>query len=128
MDWLEYLNWDKNQINDIRYIAYSYLTEGKYDIALGFFEALTVLDPDNAYDLQALGAIYLQTNKNKDALNCLNMALKLQPNHQPSLMNKALALISLGKKKESGNILKILQNTEDKKIANKATALLASLT
>ena len=125
--WKNYLKWSEKQINDVRYLACSYLYEGKYDVAISFFEALTVVDPNNIYDLEALGALYLEINNNKEALNYLNKALNLKPKDPTILLNKATALLSLGYKKEGKEILAILQHVKNTKIMNKATAMLASL-
>ena len=56
--WMERLGWTEEHIEDLRYTGYSYVRQGKYDIALAFFEALAVLEPESAYDAQMLGAIY----------------------------------------------------------------------
>lgn len=43
MNWLEILGWGQTEIEDLRYVAYSYIQQGIYDVALTFFDALTVL-------------------------------------------------------------------------------------
>ena len=60
VNWLELLGWGKGEVEDLRFIGYSYIKQGHYQTALTFFEALVVLNPDNAYDLQTLGALHLQ--------------------------------------------------------------------
>src|ERR1700722_12917923 len=62
INWKKELNWNEDQLDDLRFMAYAYIRQGKYDIALPIFEALSVIDSDNAYDAQTLGAIYLQLN------------------------------------------------------------------
>jgi regulator of sirC expression with transglutaminase-like and TPR domain len=68
INWLEKLGWKEEHIEDLRYTGYSYIRQGKYDIALPFFEALTILDPESVYDAQTLGAIYLEINEPAKAL------------------------------------------------------------
>ena len=46
INWRDKLGWDEDQLEDLRFAGYAYLRQGKYDIALAFFEALTVLDPE----------------------------------------------------------------------------------
>ena len=68
INWLKELGWTEDHLDEIRNAGYSYIRQGKYDIALPFFEALVILNPDSAYDAQALGALYLQTNQPEQAI------------------------------------------------------------
>jgi tetratricopeptide (TPR) repeat protein len=124
MDFLEILGWGEEQINDLRYVGYQYLKQGKYDIAIKFFEALTVLDPENLYDLQTLGALYLEIGKNVEALNYLDRSLKIKPNHFPSLLNRTKALFGLGYKKQGLALAQTLKTCPDKNISSQAEALI----
>ena len=45
INWLEELEWGEDQIEELRIAGYAYLRQGKYDIALKFFKALVILDP-----------------------------------------------------------------------------------
>ncbi len=84
VDWLSILGWNKDELEDLRFVGYSYIKQGKYDIAITFFEALTILSPDSVYDLQTLGALYLQKGNNLMALNYIEKAIKLDaypPSH-----------------------------------------------
>lgn len=120
------LGWGDEQIEDLRFVAYSYLKQGLYDEALTFFEALTILSPDNAYDLQTLGAIYLHQGKALLSLNFLDRALKIDPTHYPSLLNRAKALFLLGYKKQGIAQAHALESCRDAKINSAARALLMS--
>ena len=122
-NWLEILGWNPEQIDDIRYVGYSYIKEGKYDIALTFFEALIVLNPQSAYDLQTLGALYLQMGNNLSALDLLERAIKVDKNHAPTLLNRAKALFLLGYKKQGQDQLMSLLQHPFKEIAEQAKAL-----
>lgn len=122
--WLEVLGWGKEQIEDLRFVGYSYLRQGKYDLALTFFEALVVLDPISAYDLQTLGALYLQMGNNLMALNFLERALKVDPNHLPTLLNRVKALFALGYKRQAMTQAKTLETSSESQIANQASALI----
>jgi tetratricopeptide (TPR) repeat protein len=124
INWLEVLNWTDEQVEDLRMTGYAYIRQGKYDIALPFFEALNALDPESAYDAQTLGAIYLQSNEPEKALKCFDKALKLEADHAPTLLNLTKALFMLGKKEEGLKLAEILQNEEDPYIANTAKALI----
>lgn len=124
INWLNELKWTSEHLEDLRYTGYAYLRQGKYDIAVNFFEALTVLDPDNAYDSQTLGALFLQIGEPKKALKWLDHALKIEGDHGPTLLNLCKALFMLGKKEEGLKLANILKNEQSVAIANVASALI----
>lgn len=122
--WLDVLGWSDEEIADLRFVGYSYIKQGHYETALKFFEALVVLCPDSAYDLQTLGAIHLQLGDNLSALNYLDKALKIEPSHGYSLLNRAKALFMLGYRDQGVSLAKSLSSHSDVKVANQADALL----
>jgi tetratricopeptide (TPR) repeat protein len=124
INWLSKLGWTREQIEDLRYTGYSYVKQGKYAIALSFFEALVLLDPKSAYDKQTLGAIYLELNQIPQALDYFEQALQIEKNHAPTLLNLAKAFFTLGKKNEGLKFAHILKNNENTFIANTAKALI----
>lgn len=124
INWLEKLGWNKENIEDLRYTGYSYVRQGKYEIALAFFEALAVLVPDSVYDAQTLGAIYLQLNKTTEAMKQFDRALKLESNHGPTLLNLCKTFFMLGKKPEGLKIAHALKKNPDSSISNIAKALI----
>lgn len=124
INWLEVLDWGGEELEDLRFVGYSYLKQGKYDIALTFFEALAVLNPENAYDLQTLGALHLQLGNNLMALNFLERSLKITPDHLPTKLNRAKTLFALGYRRQAVKEAKALAESTDKSIADQASALL----
>lgn len=123
--WMEKLGWTEEHIEDLRYTGYSYIRQGKYDIALPFFEALAVLDPESSYDAQTLGAIYLQINQPDQAFKFFDKALKLESSdHGPTLLNLAKTFFAMGKKDEGLKLAQILINEPNPTIANVAKALI----
>ena len=124
IDWLEILGWKEEQLEDLRFVGYSYIKQGKYDVALPFFEALAVLSPQNPYDQQMLGAIYLQMGNNLMALNAIEKALKLDPLHSPTLLNRTKALFALGYKRQALAQARQLEKSAELPIADQAAALL----
>jgi tetratricopeptide (TPR) repeat protein len=122
--WMEQLGWTADLLDDMRNAGYAYIRQGKYDIALSFFEALVVLDAENPYDAQTLGAIYLQMNHPKKALKAFDRALKLEADHAPTLLNLTKALFMLGRKEEGLKLAGILKNEKDAAISNVAKALI----
>lgn len=125
-NWKEILGWEDLQIEDLRFIGYMYAKQGKYDIALTFFEALSILNPDNAYDLQTVGAIYLQMGNNINALNHLEKAIKIEPEHYPTRLNRIKALYLLGYKDTATQQARELGNHPNASIAKAAEALIYS--
>ncbi len=123
IQWMEILGWKQDELQDLRFVGYSYIKQGHYDLALTFFEALVVLSSSEVYDLQTLGALYLQKGNNLMALNYLEKALKMDPNHLPTLLNRTKALLALGYKKQGLSQAKALEKSEDPSIASQAEAL-----
>jgi len=128
INWIEILGWNQEELEDIRFVGYSYLKQGLYTTATTFFEALIVLDPNNNYDLQTLGALYLQQGNNLMALNYLEKATKLNPTHAPTLLNRTKALFALGYKKQALLQAKALEKNPDEPIASQASALILANT
>jgi len=124
IDWAKKLKWNEEQLDDLRYTGYAYLRQGKYDIAITFFEALAVLDSNSAYDSQTLGALYLQIGKPQKAIKWLDNALKLEADHAPTLLNLCKALFMVGKKEEGLKLANILKNEPSMVISNTAKALI----
>jgi len=124
VNWMEILGWNKDELEDLRFVGYSYIKQGKYEIALTFFEALSILSSDNAYDLQTLGALYLEKGNNLLALNFLERSLKIDPQHAPTLINRIKALFALGYKRQALVQAKMLQTHSDISIADQASALI----
>ncbi len=124
IDWTEMLGWESEEMEDLRFVAYSYIKQGHYDIALKFFEGLVILDPNNSYDLQTIGALYLQKGNSLEALHYLDRALKLVPDHFPSLLNRAKSLFMLGYKNQGITQAMELEKCEDPNISKQASALL----
>jgi tetratricopeptide (TPR) repeat protein len=128
VNWLDVLGWSNQELEDLRFVGYSYIRQGKYDIALTFFEALAILCPQNAYDLQTLGALYLQKNNNLMALNFIERALKVDPHHLPTLLNRTKALFALGYRNQALAQARKLTTMQDVQIAEQAQALIQAYT
>jgi tetratricopeptide (TPR) repeat protein len=62
----------------------------------------------------------------KKAVETLDQALALDPLHEPTILNKVKALLTIGQKAEALELAKSLEKSEDPTIANDASALLAA--
>ena len=123
-NWQEILGWGEDELNDLRFVAYSYIRQGVYDVALTIFDALAALTTPSLYDLQTLGALHLQMGHGLKALDYLDKALKLDPNDLQTQMNRAKVLFTLGYKRQGLVQAMELQKAPDKEIASQASALL----
>jgi len=123
MDWMELLGWGNDEIGDLRYVAYSYIKQGIYDVALTFFDAISVLSAPTVYDLQTIGALYLQLGNGLKALDFLDRALKMDPMHLSTQLNRAKALFMLGYKRQGLAQVATLEKCDDKDIAAQSAAL-----
>lgn len=127
--WSEVLGWGEEEIEDLRFVGFSYLKQGKYDIAVPIFEALILIPSQTtAYDWQTLGALYLEKGDNFKALNTLERALKLDPNHEQTLLNRTKALFALGYRRQGLAQAKQLQLHSNREISQAASALLLAYT
>lgn len=122
--WLELLGWTEEDLNDLRFVGYSYIKQGHYETALKFFEALVILSPDSAYDHQTLGAIYLEMGDNNKALKSIDDALMIDPNHEPTLLNRAKALFLLGYTERAKTLALQLTKVKNRTLSDNAEALL----
>ncbi|HEX2579530.1 MAG TPA: type III secretion chaperone [Rhabdochlamydiaceae bacterium] len=128
LKWSEIVGWDAEALEDLRYLGFAYLKQGKFDIAQSFFEALVTFNQNDAYDLQTLGGLYLETGHNLQALSTIEQALKIEPGHPMTLLNRAKALFALGYRRQAIAQAKTLVGHSDATIANQASALLLSYT
>lgn len=126
--WQEIVGWDSDALEDLRFLGYAYLKQGKYEIAKSFFEALVAINPQSLYDLQTLGGLYLETGQNLQALSTIEQALKLDSHHAETLLNRAKALFALGYRRQALAQTKALGGHSDKQVASQATALLLAFT
>lgn len=124
INWLDVLGWKEEQLEDIRLTGFSYIRQGKYNIALPLFEALCTFDPNNGYDLQTLGALHLQLNDPEKAIKALERALKSESDHAPTLINLTKALLMVGRVHEALKLAEILSKETDPFVSNMAKALI----
>lgn len=126
--WLELLGWSQAELEDLRFVGFAYIKQGKYDIALTFFEALLSLSQEDPYDLQTIGALYLQMGNNFAALNFLERAIQINPDHHPTLLNRVKALFLLGYRNQALDQAKALASSNNSYVSNQASALILAYT
>jgi Putative Zn-dependent protease, contains TPR repeats len=89
----ELLDLTEENIEDLRFLGYSYIRQGHYEVGLKFFEGLSIISDEHPYDFQTLGALYLQTNQYEKAIITLEKALTLEPENSQTLLNHAKTLL-----------------------------------
>ena len=124
INWMDKLGWNQEHLDELRNTGYAYIRQGKYDVALHFFEALVILSSNNAYDAQTLGALYVQLNQPEKAIKYLDRALQLETDHSPTLLNLAKAFFMAGKMEEGRRLARVLQKDVNPFISGVAAALL----
>lgn len=124
IQWREKLNWTEDQMDDLRFAGFAYIRQGHYDVAIDFFAALVIIGPENAYDLQTLGALYLQLGEPEKAVKYLENSLKYEADHTPTLLNMTKALFMLERRHEALKLAEILKNEPNREVANTAKALI----
>ena len=90
----------KETYDNIRFMASEYIKQGVYHTAIDLLVGLTELD-EEIYDLQSLGALYLEIGDYDNALEYLDKALAKDPNHWSSVLNKINVLVYSDKKEEA---------------------------
>lgn len=124
IDWMKSLGWTDEHLEEFRYAGYSYIRQGRYDTALPFFEALVVLNKNNSYDVQTLGALYVQLNIPEKAITYLDRALQLDADHSPTLLNLTKAFFMAGRKEEALRLATLLKADPNPFISSNAQALI----
>ena len=123
INWLDVLGWGEPQIGDLRNVAYAYIKQGVYDVALTFLDTISAVGQLSFYDLQTMGALHLQMGNGLQALEMLNEALREKPGHYLTQLNRAKALFLLGHRTQALLQVLELENCPDKEIASQASAL-----
>lgn len=124
VNWRQVLGWTESQLEELRLTGYYYIRQGKYDVALPFYEALVIVDPDKPYNWQTLGALYLELGEKEKALEHLERALQMNPKHAPTLLNHTKALIETGDLDKGLQMARVLKKHSNAQIASFASALL----
>jgi tetratricopeptide (TPR) repeat protein len=123
-DWKKELGWTDVHTDEMRHAAYAYVRQGKYDIALPLFEGLVVLEPEDVYSMQVLGALYVQLGEPLKAIKHLDQALQIDADHGPTLLNLTKAFFMAGRIEDGLRLAKILKNDKDPYISGNSSALI----
>lgn len=118
------LGWGDAQRQEMRMLGCDLLREGKYEKATALFEGVVELGSDEVFDLQTLGALYVQLGRWEEALHHLNQAAMRNEKHLPTRLNQAKALVGLERLEEGLEIARRLMGCRNERIREWAEALL----
>jgi Tfp pilus assembly protein PilF len=122
--WHEILGWKAEQIAEVRQLAYSYARQGVYEVCRDLLHMVQVLAPDEPYEAQLLGAVYLEEGDLKQATHWLQEALRLDPSHLPTRLNWCKVQLQTGALVDGLLAAERLRRESDPVIAADAEALM----
>ena len=88
LKWADLTQWTPEKLHETAKLGYDQYEAGQFDKAEVIFKGLTVLDPDNFYYHQMLGASFQQQNKFPEAIVEYSIALDLKPDDITSFTNR----------------------------------------
>lgn len=101
LNWLDVLDWDDEYLENLRHTGFLFIRQGQYEVAKDYFHTLSIIDPNNVYDLQTLGAIYLQEDNASLALAYLEKAKTLDPSSFTTRLNHIKAMLMMNYEEEA---------------------------
>jgi len=96
LSWLDILHAPPEKLWQMADLGYNHFKIGKYDKSEIVFKGLTVIDPDNYYFHQMLGATYQRQEKLPESVVEYAIALDLNQNDTVSLANRGEVYFKLG--------------------------------
>ncbi len=126
VNWLELLQWTNAHVEELRLIAFVYFKESHYDQALVYFNALSILEPNNPYNWRMKAAVEMSMNNWDQAILSIDRSLELDPGHLGARLNRAKVLLYQGKIEEGLDEARNLALCEIEEIAHDAQALILS--
>ncbi len=125
-------NWSADEIRLVSELGYALAEQGRHQEAIAVFEGLAAVAPATHYFDSALGALWLRETDFEKALDHLDSALQNDPGNIANRVNRAEALIHLGRTKAAvDDLLELSSITSTdplyEKSLTRAKALLATL-
>lgn len=96
LSWTDMSQYTPEKIYQIAETGYERFKMGQYDSAEKIFRGLTVLEPENYYYHQMLGAIFQRKEKWAEALVEYSIAIDMNPKDMVSLTNRGEVYIKIG--------------------------------
>ena len=96
LSWTDLSKYPPEQLLKIAELGYGQFKIGQYDKAERIFKGLTVIDPENYYYHQLLGATFQRKNRFPEAVVEYSVAADLNPKDVVSLGNRGEAYFKMG--------------------------------
>ena len=110
--------------------GYYLFLQGRFQSAQILFEGLVAIDPRNAYNYRALGAIYWRLKEPQKALRQLTYAIRVSPTELSAYVNRAEIYVSLREVQNARSDLRYILSSVDPNVESlrqKARALLSMI-
>ncbi|MBI2501066.1 MAG: hypothetical protein HYW02_06320 [Deltaproteobacteria bacterium] len=96
LKWTELFDLSPEKLKQMGEVAYEQFKSGSYASAEKILKGLTVIDPDNYYYHQVLGAAYQRQNKFSEAVLEYSVAIDLNGKDVVSMTNRGESYVKLG--------------------------------
>ena len=96
LSWTELFALPPDKLKQMGEVGYGQFKAGRYESAEKIFKGLTVLDPENYYYHQILGATYQRQGKFPEAVLEYSVAVDLNPQDLVSMTNRGESYMKLG--------------------------------
>lgn len=96
LSWMDILHAPPEKLWQMAELGYNHFKNGRYDKSEIIFKGLTVIDPDNYYYHQMLGATYQRQDKFPEAVLEYSMAVDLNAKDSVSLTNRGEVYFKIG--------------------------------
>lgn len=96
LGWADFSKYSPERITNMAELGYNQFNLGLYDSAEKIFKGLTLIEPDNYYFHQMLGAIFQRKEKFAEAIVEYSVAIELEPSDLISWTNRGETHMKLG--------------------------------
>lgn len=96
LSWADLSKYTPERLMQIAELGFNQFKIGQYDSSERLFKGLTVIDPDNYYFHQMLGATFQRKDKYPEAILEYSVAADLNPNDLVSITNRGEVYFKLG--------------------------------
>jgi tetratricopeptide (TPR) repeat protein len=96
---------DPENVEIYGYLGQLYYSQGKYSEAVGQFEKILNINPDDANIMYLLGSLYLDLNERDKAIRIFLNAIEADPNHDGSLNSLAYVYAEDGVKLDDALVM-----------------------
>ena len=96
MTWAALFTLPPEKLNEMAQVGYEQFQSGRYDRVEKIFKGLTVIDPENSYYHQLLGATFQRQERHPEAILEYSIAADLNPKDVVAITNRGECYVKLG--------------------------------